>query len=54
MNLMNNFFELRMNKSEIKLLFIILILDLWTVNYSPNCIHFHGILLYHKVAGKYF
>ena len=38
------FFELRMNKSEIKLLFILLIWELWMVNYSPKGIHFHEFL----------
>ena len=32
----NNFFELWMNKSEIKLLFILPIWELRTVNYSLN------------------
>ena len=32
-----------MNKSEIKLLFILLIWELWTVNYSPKGIHFYEI-----------
>ena len=31
-----NFFEPWMNKSEIKLLFILLIWELWTANYSPK------------------
>ena len=45
----NAFFELRINKSEIKLPFILLILDLWTVHDSPKgIINFHGILLYEK------
>ena len=39
----NNAFELWMNKSEIKLLFILLIWELWMVNYSPKGIHFHEI-----------
>ena len=39
----NNVFELWMNKSEIKLLFILLIWELWMVNYSPKGIHFHEI-----------
>ena len=34
---MNDFFELRMNKSERKLLFILLIWELRIVNYSPKC-----------------
>ena len=42
----NNFFELRMNKSEIKLLFMLLIWELWTVDYSPKGIHFHEICVY--------
>ena len=38
----NNVFELWMNKSEIKLL-LLLIWELWMVNYSPKDIHFHEI-----------
>ena len=34
-----------MNKIEIKLLLILLIWKLWTVQYSPKGINFHGILL---------
>ena len=35
-----------MNKSEIKLLFILLIWKLWMVHYSPKGINFYEILLY--------
>ena len=38
----NAFFELRINKSEIKLLFILW--KLWMVNFSPKGINFHGII----------
>ena len=37
----NAFFELRMNKPKIKLQFIVLIWELWTVNFSPKGITFH-------------
>ena len=47
----NAFFELRMNKSEIKLFFILLIWKLWMVHYPPKVegINFHGILLYRQL-----
>ena len=35
-----------MNKSEIKLLDIFPIWELWMIHYSPRGINFHGILLY--------
>ena len=49
-----NFFELWMNKSEIKLLFILLIWELWTVNYSPKGIHFDEICVYCVKVKFYF
>ena len=42
----NAFFELRMNKSEKILLFILLIWKLCTVNHSPKGIHFHEICVF--------
>ena len=39
----NDFFELWMNKFEIKLPIILLIWVLWMVNYSTKGIHFHEI-----------
>ena len=42
----NNFFELRMNESEMNPLFTLPIWELWMVNYSSRCFHFHGTLLY--------
>ena len=42
----NNFFELRMKKSEIKLLFTLLIWELWMVNFLPKGIHFLEICVY--------
>ena len=46
----NNFFELRMNKSEMKLLFILLIWELWMVNYSSKGIHFYAISFRFEMA----
>ena len=42
----NAFLELRMNESDIKLLFILLIWKLLTVDYSPKGSHFHEICVY--------
>ena len=42
----NAFFELKMNESEIKLLLILPIWELWMVDYSPKGMNIHEILLY--------
>ena len=42
----NDFYKLRMNKSEIKLLFLLLIWEFWTVDYLQKGIHFHEISVY--------
>lgn len=45
-------FELRINKSEIKLQCILPLWELWTVNHSPKGIHFHEICVYHNFLLK--
>ena len=45
----NDFFELWMNISEVKLLFILPLWELWMVNYSPKGIHFHEICVYEEL-----
>ena len=43
-----------MNKSEVKELFTSLIWELWTVNYSPKCIHSQRIILYKLLCQRIF
>ena len=45
------YIELRISKSELKLLYVLLIFKLWTVHYSPKGFNRPGILLGLKSKG---